>query len=81
MKSEFDALNACNFAGVDDPLTDRISLVVDKIVQSREVYIVVEILVARVILNNCLVVACVNRQFTDGRRLNVGNLQKHNNKK
>ena len=43
MKSEFDALCGLNFTDVDDPTTDGISLLVDKVVQRREVYISIEI--------------------------------------
>lgn len=79
-KSEFDALNALSLAGVDDPLTDRISLVVDEVIQGSKVHIVVEILATVVVLNDCLVIACVNLQFFDHGRFNVGNLKEHNNK-
>ena len=79
-KSEFDALNACNFAGVDNPLTDGISLVVDEIVEGRKVHVVVEILVTRGILYDCLIVAGVDTQVSNAGRFNVRNLKEHNNK-
>ena len=76
--SEFDALNRVNFTGVDNPTTDGISLLVDEIVQCREVYISVQVFGTVVVLNDCEVTTCINLQIFDHGRINVGNFEEHN---
>ena len=77
MKSQFDALNTFRLAGVDDPLTQRISLFVDEVVQSRKVDVVVKILGTVFVLYQCLIVTSVNTQVSNAGRFNVRNLKEH----
>ena len=77
--SDSETLNSSILLAVSvNPLTDAVYLVIYKVVKCREVNIIVEVgLVVTDILDNCLLLACIDSEGINRRRLDVRNRKEH----
>ena len=77
--SDSETLNASILLAVGvNPTTNAIYLVVHHVVNSREVNVIVEVgLIIANILDDCLLLACVDSEGVNRRGLDVSNRKEH----
>ena len=77
--SDSETLNASILLAVGvNPLANAVNLVVHEVVDCREVNVIVQVrLVVTSELNDCLLLACVDSEGVNRRRVDVRNVEEH----